>query len=338
MIPLRAPGDVPKMAVARSSPKNFDIRREETTVTASNTRTKRTAGSQTLDKACNADRFTPAPNSTAIKTYMARSRGAGSLGVESMPDALTMMMAMRAPSSAPCGKPIFTPIKPPTAATAKPMIKFKMSPLVVYLCTTVSTLIHLVRHAEVENPGNIWYGRLDGFVLSERGLRQTQALGAHFANHDIRAVYSSPLVRAVQTAEAIAYPHVNSLSVEMDEDLIESETKLQGMPGDRRLFRNPMNLRHFLNPFRPSWGESYASIQERLERAIKRMRDAHGGGEVVAVSHMTPILVARLAFEGKPKPPWRASLPCARASVTTIKFDGERYVSTRYEPVGTTVV
>lgn len=200
----------------------------------------------------------------------------------------------------------------------------------------MDTLIHLVRHAEVFNPDNIWYGRLEDFVLSERGLRQAEALGAYFADHDIKAIYSSPLVRAVQTAEAICQPH--ELVVRIDEDLIESETKLQGKPGDMRLFRNPFNLRHFVNPLRPSWGESYASLRERLGRAIERMRNEHAGGEVVVVSHMTPVLVARLMLERNPKPPWRAGLPCRRASVTTIEFDGDRYVSTRYEPVGTPVV
>lgn len=196
------------------------------------------------------------------------------------------------------------------------------------------TLIHLVRHAEVENPGNVWYGRLEGFVLSERGLRQTQALAAHFADRDIEAIYSSPLERAVQTAEAIA----GDAPVKVDEDLIESLTKLQGMPGDMRLFRNPLNFRHFVNPLRPSWGEPYASIRERMGRALTLIRDAHAGGEAIAVSHMTPILVARLMFEGNPRPPWRAGLPCGRASVTTLEFEGDRYVSTRYEPVGSSVV
>ncbi len=197
------------------------------------------------------------------------------------------------------------------------------------------TLVHLVRHAEVFNPDNIWYGRLEDFVLSERGLRQAQVLGDHFAGHDIKGVYSSPLVRAVQSAEPIAERH--GLAVKIDEDLIESETKLQGMPGDMRLFRNPLNLRHFVNPFRPSWGESYAALRTRLSRAIELMRKEHAGGEVVVVSHMTPVLVARLMLEGNPKPPWRAGLPCRRASVTTIEFDGDRYVSTRYEPVGTPI-
>ncbi len=197
------------------------------------------------------------------------------------------------------------------------------------------TLVHLVRHAEVENPDNIWYGRLEGFVLSERGLRQIVSLADHFAGVPVAAVYSSPLTRAVQTAEAIAASH--GLTVQVAEDIIESEAKLQGLPGDRRLFRNPANLRYFVNPLRPSWGESYRSIRERMGRAVAEMRTKHPGGEVVAVSHQTPVLVARLMFERNPKPPWRAKVPCARASVTTLVFDDDEFVRAEYLPVGSAI-
>lgn len=199
----------------------------------------------------------------------------------------------------------------------------------------MKTLVHLVRHAEVENPNNVWYGRLEGFVLSERGLRQAEALGDYFASRAIAGVYSSPMTRAQQTSAAIARHH--GLEVVVDEDLIESEAKLQGKPADTRLFRNPLNARHFINPLRPSWGESYKSTRSRMLAAVDRVRQLHQGGEAVVVSHMTPVLVARLGIEMNAKPPWRAGLPCARASVTTIEFDDDRYVSTLYTPVGSSV-
>ncbi|MEX2587547.1 MAG: histidine phosphatase family protein [Actinomycetota bacterium] len=198
------------------------------------------------------------------------------------------------------------------------------------------TLVHLVRHAEVENPENIWYGRLDGFVLSERGLRQTKVLGDHFSDRKIEAVYSSPLTRAIQTAEAIALPH--GIQVQVEEQILESEARLQGWPGDRRLFRNPLNARHFLNPLRPSWGEPYASTRSRMTASIRRMATEHEGGEAVAVSHMTPVLVCRLSYEKNPRPPWLAKIPCARASVTTLKFEDGEFAGTEYHPVGSEVV
>ena len=197
------------------------------------------------------------------------------------------------------------------------------------------TLVHLVRHAEVENPDNIWYGRLDGWLLSERGIRQAQALGDYFADRPIQSIYSSPLTRALQTSAPIAERH--GLEIIEEPDLLESVAYLQGRPGDKRLFKNPLNVRYFLNPLRPSWGEPYASIRARMGRGVANIRDAHRGGEAVAVSHMTPVLIARLMFENSKLPPWRAKLPCARASVTTLEFEDETYVSTKYEPVGSAI-
>lgn len=197
------------------------------------------------------------------------------------------------------------------------------------------TLIHFVRHAEVENPKNIWYGRLEGFVLSERGRRQAQALADHFAGSELAAVYSSPLERAIQTAEAIAADH--KLEVTLEPDIIESESKLQGKYGDVRLFRNPLNLRFFVNPMRPSWGESYRSIADRMMRAVDRLLDEHAGDEVVAVSHMTPISVARMQVESPGRQMWRRGIICARASVTTLEFNDRSFVRTDYLDLGTGV-
>ena len=197
------------------------------------------------------------------------------------------------------------------------------------------TLVHLVRHAEVENPDNIWYGRLDGWKLSERGLRQAEALAEHFADTPIQAVYSSPLTRAIQTSTPIAERH--GFEVVEEIDILESVAYLQGRPGDKRLFRNPLNARYFLNPFRPSWGEPYTSIRERMRRAVEKTRDRHAGGEAVLVSHMTPVLVARLMFENNSKPPWRAKLECEKASVTTLEFEDGVYQRTIYVPVGSEV-
>ncbi len=195
----------------------------------------------------------------------------------------------------------------------------------------MTTLIHLVRHAQVENPDNVWYGMLEGFPLSEAGRQRAQALGEHFASHPLAAIYASPLRRAHETAGLIA--GARGLEVQTCDDIIEVESYLQGQPADRRVFLKARNLRYFVNPFRPSWGESYRSVAARMVRAIDRMRLAHPGEEVVAVSHMTPIMVGRLAVEGRALMPWLARVPCRRGSVTTLVFEDDRYVRTDYEEV-----
>ncbi|RXG65481.1 histidine phosphatase family protein, partial [Candidatus Atribacteria bacterium 1244-E10-H5-B2] len=65
------------------------------------------------------------------------------------------------------------------------------------------TLIILVRHGECEgNIKGMFRGRVD-FPLNERGLIQAQDLARGLKIFPVKYIYSSPLVRARQTAEAI---------------------------------------------------------------------------------------------------------------------------------------
>jgi broad specificity phosphatase PhoE len=129
----------------------------------------------------------------------------------------------------------------------------------------------------------------------------------------------------------------HGLEVRTCEDIIEVESYLQGQPADRRVFLKVRNLRYFTNPFRPSWGEPYRSVAARMVRAIDRMRAAHPDGEVVAVSHMTPIIVGRLAAEGRPLRPWLSRVRCMRGSITTLEYEDARYIRTSYEELPTPV-
>lgn len=196
-----------------------------------------------------------------------------------------------------------------------------------------TTVIHLVRHAEVENPDNIWYGHLEGFPLSDIGRQTAEALGEFFASHPLAAIYASPLARAQETAGAIAT--ARGLEVVTCRDIVETQSHLQGQYADRRVFLKPGNLRYFVNPLRPSWGEPYRSVAARMVRAVEAIRLAHTGEEVVAVSHMTPIQIGRLAIEGRPLRPWLPKVPCRRGSLTTLEFDDGAYARTLYQEVGT---
>lgn len=66
------------------------------------------------------------------------------------------------------------------------------------------SIIYLIRHGEsVGNFENRFRGRHD-FPLNENGLEQARALKKALQNIDFRAIYSSPLSRAFQTAEILA--------------------------------------------------------------------------------------------------------------------------------------
>ena len=76
----------------------------------------------------------------------------------------------------------------------------------------MTTSIILVRHGQTAwNVAQVFRGRID-IGLDETGLKQAELLGKYLSRHSLEAVYSSPLKRAVQTAEAIAHHH--SLAVE----------------------------------------------------------------------------------------------------------------------------
>ena len=62
-----------------------------------------------------------------------------------------------------------------------------------------------LRHGEVENKKNIFYGDLPGYQLSKKGLEQAKNSAKYIAdNFDIEYIYCSPLLRARQTAEPLS--------------------------------------------------------------------------------------------------------------------------------------
>ena len=60
-----------------------------------------------------------------------------------------------------------------------------------------------MRHGEVHNPRAIFYGRMPRFRLSEAGRRQAEAAADYLAGAPLAAIYTSPLLRARQTAAII---------------------------------------------------------------------------------------------------------------------------------------
>ena len=91
------------------------------------------------------------------------------------------------------------------------------------------TRIHFVRHGHVRNPGKVYYGRLLGFPLSEVGRYQATRASQFFREENIAAVYSSPQLRARQTAMVILQPHKH-LFLSLTEFLDEAHSPFDGFP------------------------------------------------------------------------------------------------------------
>ncbi|RJL22516.1 histidine phosphatase family protein [Bailinhaonella thermotolerans] len=198
-----------------------------------------------------------------------------------------------------------------------------------------TTVVHLLRHGEVENPKGILYGRLPGYHLSETGRRMAETVAKAVADRDVVAVLSSPMERARETAEPVAQTF--GLDIQVDERLNEADNIFQGLTvgsGDGTL-RRPKHWRYLWNPFRPSWGERYIDVVARMSAAIKDARTAARGHEAVLVSHQLPIWIIRLAAERRALWHDPRRRQCGLASLTSFSFEGDRLVSVGYsEPAG----
>jgi broad specificity phosphatase PhoE len=204
------------------------------------------------------------------------------------------------------------------------------------------TTVHLLRHGQVENPQHVMYGRLPGYHLSAAGRRMAERVAKVLLDRDITYLVSSPLERARGTAEPLGV--ALDLEVIADDRLIEAGNAFEGLPfgpGDRA-WLHPRAWPLLRNPFRPSWGEPYTQIAQRMLAAVAAARHAADGHEAVCVSHQLPIWTLRRKVEGKRLWHDPRRRQCALASLTSVTFDGDRVVEVRYtepagpEPPGTT--
>lgn len=197
------------------------------------------------------------------------------------------------------------------------------------------TVVHVLRHGEVHNPGRLLYGRLPGFRLSEVGARQAELVAAHLAEHEVTHVVASPLQRAQETAGPVAARH--RVEVTTDERLIEADNVFEGKRvsvGDGAL-RDPRNWPVLHNPFRPSWGEPYLELARRMLAAVHRAREQAAGSEAVCVSHQLPIWTLRRYLAGQRLWHHPRRRQCALASLTSLVFTDDVLTTVVYtEPVG----
>ena len=164
------------------------------------------------------------------------------------------------------------------------------------------TTIHLMRHGEVHNPGGILYGRLPGYHLSTLGHQMAQQVAdvLSASGHDITQVITSPLERARESGAPTAAAF--GLAPTTEARLIEAGSSLEGIAVNRNrwILAHPSHWSSYVNPLRPSWGEPYREIVERMRGAVVSALDVAEGHEALLVSHQLPIWSLRLFLEGRP--------------------------------------
>jgi probable phosphoglycerate mutase len=162
------------------------------------------------------------------------------------------------------------------------------------------TTFLLVRHGETDAVGRSIMGWQAGWRLNENGRRQAERAAARLAQMPVRAIYTSPLERAVETAEAIAKPH--GLQPQPHDDFGEFHAgDFEGVSLadlDRRDEWRRFNS--FRSGTRPAGGELAIETQMRVVRRIHELASAHRDQVVAVVSHGDPLRSAVAFFLGIP--------------------------------------
>jgi probable phosphomutase (TIGR03848 family) len=162
--------------------------------------------------------------------------------------------------------------------------------------------ILLIRHGENDyvKKGRL-AGRLPGVHLNQKGREQAQALADKLHGAPIKALYSSPLERTLETAEPIA--RALDLEVIPCQDLLEvdfGEWQGKSLKSLRRL-KLWKTVQHSPATTRFPGGESFAEAQFRASRAIERIAGQYEEKDIIAcVTHSDLIKLSVAYYLGLP--------------------------------------
>lgn len=185
----------------------------------------------------------------------------------------------------------------------------------------------LVRHGETETNR---LGKIQGVSqtpLNERGLEQAAAAARALESETPFSLYSSPLRRAAQTAEAVT--RQTGVSAVRDDGLIEMDVgKFEGLTGRQLRERFPDVMQAWdqdaVSTVMPG-GESLETVRDRAWKAVMRLADRHGAETVVAVTHNFTIQMILCIALGMPPNNFRR-LRVDLGSITRLDVSRERIV------------
>lgn len=167
-------------------------------------------------------------------------------------------------------------------------------------------IIYLVRHGESEGNSQNTH-QFSHTPLSEKGIRQAEALANRLKGLHFDLIYSSSSTRAKETAEIIN-KSVNS-KIETWEDLAEMKmpSEIRGKKvDDPEVMRIKKQIweNYTKGNFRYSDEETFDELNERAKRVLKHLEDRHEGQTILIVSHSTMIkaIVGNIVFGEKLTP------------------------------------
>lgn len=199
----------------------------------------------------------------------------------------------------------------------------------------MATRVHLVRHAEVHNPEHVVYASLGGYGLSSAGEEQAAAVARYIGRQPVVGVWSSPLERALRTAEPIAHRVGQPVRVETDLTEWALMDRWSGVVWEDLPERFPGELEAFLEtptdlPFSP---ESLTEMADRIAGVVRHLDETHPHGDLVIVTHQAPIRAGILKLTGTELGSFWDDKP-VHTSVTTLRSGLPWQVETVWAPDG----
>ncbi len=162
------------------------------------------------------------------------------------------------------------------------------------------TTFLLIRHASHDRVGDTLMGRLPGVHLGEEGRQQAQRLGERLSGLPVAALYTSPLERAVETAQALgaAWGLEAQCCAEFGEiDFGEwSGQRFDALAGDARW----ADWNRFRSGAPLPGGGLMLHVQARAVAGLVSLHQRHRDGTVAVVSHADVIKAAVAHFLGVP--------------------------------------
>ena len=180
----------------------------------------------------------------------------------------------------------------------------------------MTTTLHLVRHGSHGLLDRKLCGRMEGVELSAQGRAEVERTAARLRREAPAALYSSPLQRCRETADAAAA--VLGLPVTVDEGLVEIDfgewtgKTFDELRADPRW--EPWNTRRTLA--RPPGGETLGEAQMRAVRAVEAICAAHPDHAVVLVTHSDIVKALAAHWIGLPLD-FHSRFEVSPASLTT---------------------
>ena len=190
------------------------------------------------------------------------------------------------------------------------------------------TLFLFIRHGHSEaNRDGYFGGQMINVRLTETGLKQAALVSAYVQKHYVPdAIYASDLLRARQTAEAVARPF--SLPIQIDPRLRELYGGLwdglsyeiigRDYPEDYALWQKDFGR------VRPPEGETAADVQARALTAIREIAEANENKTVVVVTHRGLLRTLQCAWEHRPIEEINQCAWLSNGSVTEVLFEDGR--------------